>query len=145
MARLLFVILLLMVRKEAQAFDPSNWTPGSPVVEEWVEGVNFEEYLGKTIIVGFDLLRSDGRQYGQHQFWGKIVEASRIQGILIRNPKTGHEYRSPPHRLKKLEPGVYTLRVSGDKVKDPDYQLIWDVMDPAEKVGPKGMRRQTNK
>jgi hypothetical protein len=98
--------------------------------KEWTKNVDFDSYIGKTVIVNFDYLDSDGKQFDSDEFWGKVVRASAKAGILIRNPRTGEEWNSPPFSLKPMNPGVYRLRSTGEEIGNPDYEITWDIVKP---------------
>ena len=81
-------------------------------------------FADKRIIVGITFLDNDGALIEQFQMHGRVVFASRADGIVLVRPDGGRFVIPPsPHWLRAARPGEYRLRVSGEVVIDPDYLM----------------------
>jgi hypothetical protein len=92
-----------------------------------------DEYVGKYILVGITHLDSEGNLTHQTQFHG-VVEQASPNGIIIslRGSHAGESWRMPPdlRAISEASPGVYTLRDTGEQIKDPDLLATWTIQGP---------------
>ena len=93
--------------------------------------VDSAELLGACVVVGITRLDHGGRVVEQSQFHGRIVRATRVEGIVVVNA-AGEELKLPPDRgaFIPADPGDYRLRSTGEVVVDPDYTVTWTVTPP---------------
>ena len=94
--------------------------------------LNAAELLGAHVLVGITCLDRSGRVAEQYQFHGRVVRASRGEGIVIVNA-VGEELKLPPdgRAFVPADPGEYRLRSTGEVVVDPDYTATWTITPPA--------------
>jgi hypothetical protein len=93
-----------------------------------VEGA---ELLGTYILVGITCLDHGGKVVEEHQFHGRVVRATRVEGVVILTA-AGEELKLPPdgRAFSPADPGEYRLRSTGEVVVDPDYTATWTVTPP---------------
>lgn len=86
-----------------------------------------QELIGKTVLVGITHVTKSGEVLGHSQYFGKILSADYDRGVVIARSGAKDIVALPPSPSVFLpaKPGVYTLRSSGLKVKDPDYTCTW--------------------
>jgi hypothetical protein len=86
--------------------------------------------VGKRIVVGLNMARTDGTLIEKRQFHGVITEAD-DEGVVIRQAN-GEERTFPPawHAYVPAQSGTYRLRSTGEEVEDPDLETIWTVWGP---------------
>ena len=71
------------------------------------------------------------------QFHGRIELTDSKRGLAIRRADNGRLEWLPPdlRAYSPAEPGVYTLKSTGEEVVDPDYLSRWTVERPAPHSG----------
>lgn len=90
------------------------------------------DILNKTLLVGITYYTHDEQYIEQKQFWGKVVEVTNEQIILLQN--NGETFSLPPD-LSSTKPaplGEYKLRSTGEVVVNPDYIATWLLHRPKE-------------
>jgi len=89
--------------------------------------------LGKTVVVGVTHVAADGKTVtGREQFHGFIMTAVEGKGIevaCLSGPHEGETVMLPPVTAPYLDakPGDYTLKPSGEVVKNPALTVSWTV------------------
>ena len=90
-----------------------------------------KELLGKYILVGITYLDKDGKLESMQQLHGIIQSTDEQAGILIDlcGTREGEQWNMPPDTsgITKADPGVYSLRETGETVENPDYVCTWEV------------------
>jgi hypothetical protein len=100
----------------------------------WYKKVG-ESYIGKYILVGITYVDHKGCETLRQQFHGLIESADKNAGIRIalKGVNEGQSYTMPPDQksIKPAKPGVYILRMSGEKIR-PDLVSTWTIeeLDP---------------
>jgi hypothetical protein len=117
--------------------DVPSWTPGrapddAPV---WDQD-EADGLVGLYVLVGVTSLKADGETVvSQAQYHGRIISADSKAGFMVeREGKCkGHPMGLPPLLgvFKPAKPGNYTLRSTGEIVKDPDLLASWTVIERA--------------
>lgn len=89
--------------------------------------------VGKIILVGLTYLSYDGKLLRRQQLHGKIKSASPA-GILIElaGASAGETWNMPPalDLIRKADPGIYSLKESGEQVENPDFICTWTITKP---------------
>jgi hypothetical protein len=87
--------------------------------------------IGRTVLVA-KVIVVQGGDPERVQFHGLIESADRRRGLAIRRADNGAlEWLPPDFRAYSVaEPGVYTLKSTGEEVVDPDYLSHWTVERP---------------
>ena len=90
-------------------------------------------YVGKYILVGITHLDHDGNLTRHTQLHG-VVESAGPDGIIIRlrGSHSGEPLHIPPdpRAISEASPGIYTLRETGEQIKDPDLLATWTIQEP---------------
>jgi hypothetical protein len=100
----------------------------------WYKKVG-ESYLGKYILVGITYIDHKGNETLRQQFHGVIESADKDEGIRIalKGVNEGQSWIMPPDQksIKPAKPGVYVLKMSGEKIS-PDLVSTWTLeeVDP---------------
>lgn len=93
------------------------------------------DWVGMVVIVGLTRLAPDGSVVEQEQFHGVVITVDRNRGIALdlSGQRGGEVYWLPPdlRSFEKAAPGDYTLRSTGELVRDPDLISKWTVTRPA--------------
>lgn len=91
-----------------------------------------QELIGKTVLVGITHVSAKGETLGHSQYYGKVLSADNERGVLVARKGVKDVVALPPEPNVFLpaKPGVYTLKSSGLKVKDPDYTCTWRLTAP---------------
>lgn len=101
--------------------------PPSTRKGQWDEAVA-ARLPGKTVLVGMTHMLPDGSQWHE-QFYGVIASAVMGRGILLdlQGSRAGKQHMLPSATtaLVPAQPGVYTLKATGEQVVDPDYLSTW--------------------
>ena len=86
------------------------------------------DLIGRRVIVGITENAHDGRLIRRHQFHGRIVRATRAEGIVLQSP-SGEELKLPPdlRTFFGARAGEYRFKSTGEVVTDPDLQTTWTV------------------
>lgn len=90
--------------------------------------------LGKRAIVGITYLDASGAVEHQIQMHGVISRAVENEGIFLRAPDKDEEFQLPPEpeAFQAAPRGLYTLRATGESVRDPDLMATWTVHRPEQ-------------
>jgi hypothetical protein len=101
--------------------------PGVPMFTEHAA----RELIGKRVIVGITHQTHDGRVLRRDQYQGRIVRATRVEGVVFQEP-SGAEHSLPPDLRPYfgVRPGVHRFKSSGEIVDDPDLQTSWSYTLP---------------
>ncbi len=93
-----------------------------------------QELIGKTVLVGITHISKSNKVLGHSQYYGKIIAADFERGVLIARKGVKDVVALPPvpSQFIPAKPGVYTLKSSGLKVKNPDYTTVWRLVSSAE-------------
>ena len=85
----------------------------------------FENIIGKVLLVGVTHYTHDNKIINQEQFWGKVVKANEKQVLLQKD--NGEVVSLPPdlRSTRPAPPGEYRLRSTGEIVVNPDYLATW--------------------
>ena len=88
-----------------------------------------EEIIGKTVVVGLNIVDENGVTLKNDDFAGQIIEISDEKGILIVNNDTMKAITLPPifDAFQVAEKGYYELKKSGLKIKDPELTCVMKV------------------
>lgn len=96
-----------------------------------------DRYIGKHILVGITYVDHKGIETQRQQLHGVIEAADKNVGIKIalKGVYEGQSWTMPPDQrsIKKANPGIYTLKMSGEKVENPDLLSTWTITEPAPK------------
>src|SRR5262245_40136632 len=88
--------------------------------------------VGKTLLVGLTYIDPDGDRI--EQLHGQVVSVHDRRGIELRlaGTREGEIFLLPPDlsNVFAAEPGLYTLRATGEVVEDPDYTATWEIHPP---------------
>ncbi len=90
-----------------------------------------KKLLGKSILIGVNVIDSNGEIESQQQMHGLVKSVSEADGILIllNGSFLGKEWQMPPDTscIKVAEPGEYHLKATGETIKNPDFLCHWEV------------------
>ncbi len=94
-----------------------------------------QELIGKTVLVGITHVTKNGEGLGHSQYYGKVLSADNERGVLVARKGVKDVVALPPdpNVFLPAKPGIYTLKSSGIKVKDPDYTCTWRLTAPDTK------------
>ena len=89
--------------------------------------MELKSLLNKTIVVGITYFDANGYEIGKKQFAGIITKADKKSGIEVFNKSTNSIITLPPDltAIESAQPGIYTLKSTGETVTDPDYTSTW--------------------
>ena len=92
-----------------------------------------QRMIGKTVLVAQTIV-VEGAEPERVQYHGRIESADPGHGLSIRRADNGELEWLPPdlRAYFPAEPGIYTLKSTGEEVVDPDYLSTWTVERPAE-------------
>jgi hypothetical protein len=76
--------------------------------------------LGKRVLVGVTCVSPDGVEITRFQTHGVLTEAGENAMIVTRDDGSTFGLPPAPELLDRAEPGVYTLRDTGETIEDPD-------------------------
>jgi hypothetical protein len=79
-----------------------------------------EELLGKRVLVGVTCVDTDGEEIARFQTHGLLTEVREDAILLARDDGSVFGLPPAPELLDRAEPGVYTLRETGEAIEDPD-------------------------
>lgn len=82
-----------------------------------------DEYIGRTLLLGLNVLDPEGRLKRQEQHVGTIMVVDVEQGILVAIDRDGRTLGIPgdPAVIERAPPARYRLRSTGQVVSTPDY------------------------
>jgi hypothetical protein len=95
----------------------------------------FAALEGKHILLGITYLAHDGSFIEQQQVHGIVTAASEAGiSIQLEGKREGEVFNLPPdlRGIEPAQPGVYTLRSTGEVVVDPDYVATWTITSPPQ-------------
>lgn len=99
----------------------------------WYKKVG-DGYIGKYILVGITYVDHKGNETQRQQLHGVIESADKNVGIKIalKGVYEGQSWIMPPDQpsIKIADPGIYTLKMSGEKVENPDLLSTWVITAP---------------
>ena len=89
---------------------------------------DWDEIIGKRVLVGMTYVDNDGEPIEQRQKHGVVVRAD-DEGVYVRQSGSGEEFWLPPHRasFQEAEKGEYQLRETREVVVDPDLLATWTI------------------
>jgi hypothetical protein len=92
------------------------------VPSEW------EEIIGKRVLVGLTYLDNEGAVIEQRQRHGVVVRAD-DEGVHVRAAESDEEFTLPPdlESFEEAEEGEYRLRQTGEVVINPDLLAVWTI------------------
>ncbi|WP_337173819.1 hypothetical protein [Paludisphaera sp.] len=81
-----------------------------------------DEYIGRTLLLGLNVLDREGRLKRQEQHVGTIMVVD-VGGILVAIDRDARTLEVPgdPAVIERAPPARYRLRSTGRVVRDPDY------------------------
>ncbi len=81
------------------------------------------QIIGKRVLVGITYRDSDDNFVEQKQFYGEVIRVGEVEGIVLRIPISGKEFKLPPdfRNFAEAAPGEYRLRSTGEVIVNPDY------------------------
>ncbi|MFV1983932.1 MAG: hypothetical protein ACC657_10375 [Thiohalomonadales bacterium] len=86
---------------------------------------------GRSILIGVNVLNSDGKVVSQEQLHGLIKSATKSDGILVllNGSFLGKEWKMPPDTscIKVADPGEYNLKATDEVIKNPDFMCSWEI------------------
>ena len=90
--------------------------------------MEFDELIGKTMLVGLTYLNAQEEEAGEMQIHGTVVRVDE-DGIIIQQ-EDGEEFAIPADMsaIEPAEPGDYKLNTTGEVVVDPDFIALWTIM-----------------
>ena len=116
------------------AYTSEHWEP-------YFDDEEAKAIIGKHVLVGVTHRNHADEVTGIEQFHGRIVRASREDGIIVCLIDSDEERWVPPDlsRLEPAAPGKYRLKASGEVVVDPDFLSTWTVYPPKNAAGDDGL------
>ena len=112
------------MKKDAPGFT-DNWKKDGdiPAVDE----TKADQYIGKVVLIGITYENADGEITGRQQWAGVIKSYSNKEGIQVDLFDSDEFCALPPwsDAIQPAKPGVYRLKSTGRKIKDPDYLATW--------------------
>jgi hypothetical protein len=96
--------------------------------------VEWDEVVGKYILVGLTYVDGDDQVIRQEQKHGLIVEAN-DSNVTVRPGGSLEEFSLPPdiETFELAGEGEYTLRGTGEVITDPDLVATWTIRsDPGD-------------
>lgn len=99
----------------------------------WYKKVG-ESYIGKYILIGITYIDHKGNETQRQQMHGIISSVDKNCGIKIalKGVYEGQSWTMPPDQraIKIAKPGTYTLKMSGEKIENPDLLSTWTITEP---------------
>jgi hypothetical protein len=88
-----------------------------------------QNYIGKSILIGWTLVAEDGSELGNTQLHGTIVSISESEGVVVERANGKGRFTLPPDldSIEKAQPGHYHLKDSPEVVIDPEYISTWTI------------------
>jgi len=80
-----------------------------------------DDLLGKHVLVGVTCLDPEGQPLTQFQTHGVVGEIREDAIVMTRSDGSTFGLPPAPELLDEAEPGIYTLRETGESVEDPDF------------------------
>ena len=96
--------------------------------------ITLKNIPGKTIIVGISYFDQNGEVLNQKQLAGTVLKTTKEDGITLLDLNKKSEFTIPSELSPWFlaPPGEYHDPISGEKVKNPDYLVTWDVYKTQE-------------
>ena len=87
----------------------------------------YDELLGKTILAGLTYYSANNVFVEQKQVWGKVIKADESGLEIQQNDR--NIFGLPPDltAIDCAAPGEYSLKSTGEVVKNPDYLVTYSV------------------
>jgi hypothetical protein len=117
-------------------FTPPQYTPGwidqspdRPALDESLA----DQYVGKLILIGMTYQRPNGELITHRQWAGRIKAFSNKVGIQVDLLDCDEYCALPPdpRGITSAEPGIYTLKATGQIIENPDCVATWTCTRPA--------------
>ena len=93
-----------------------------------------DSYIGKYILIGITYIDHKGNEKQKQQLHGVITSADKKEGIKIslKGVYDGQSWTMPPDQrsISIAKPGTYTLKMSDEKIKNPDLLSTWIINEP---------------
>lgn len=91
-----------------------------------------DEYIGRTLLFGLNILDLDGRLKRQEQHVGTIMRVDFDDGVLVATDRDELTFRLPadPALIERAQQGVYRLRSTGRVVRGLDYVAEYTTREP---------------
>ena len=106
---------------------------GRPIWDDALAG----RLAGKLVLVGLTYFNESGVFIEQREFFGRVASVDRRSGILLvlEGRQGGEKYNLPPDTRSFAEaaPGTYTLRSTGETVRNPDFTVMFSFHRQPEK------------
>jgi hypothetical protein len=85
--------------------------------------------IGKYLLIGITYVNHANDVIEQEQMHGRIIRATKNEGIVIAREPSGEEFALPPalDAIYPAAPGEYRLLGTGEIVVDPDYTATFTV------------------
>jgi len=97
-----------------------------------------KEIIGKRVLIGISYFDHSGEAIDSEQMYGKVMSVHPDSVKVELEGLHNGEIFSMPRDLRalhKAEPGVYTLKSTGEEIENPDYTIAWNIIKPPEKKG----------
>jgi hypothetical protein len=107
---------------------PPGYGLGAKLTRCDTDPVEWDEVVGKYILVGLTYVDGDDQVIRQEQKHGLVVEAN-DSNVTVRPGGSLEEFSLPPD-LEAFElagEGEYTLRGTGEVITDPDLVATWTI------------------
>lgn len=96
-----------------------------------------KEMINKRVVIGLTYLDQSGEVIDSEQMYGKVTSVNPDSvKVELEGLREGEIITLPRdlRAFKKAEPGVYTLKCSGEEVENPDYATAWNITKPPEQA-----------
>jgi hypothetical protein len=80
-----------------------------------------DDRLGKRVLVGLTCVDPEGDVLTRLQTHGVVAEVRDDTILLTRDDGSSFGLPPAPELLEVAEPGIYTLRETGESIEDPDF------------------------
>jgi hypothetical protein len=86
--------------------------------------------IGKVFLIGLSFLDKDDQIIEKYQTHG-IVEKLTDNGIFVFKRSDGSIFKMPYHKdsISYADAGEYRAKDTGDIVLNPDYIMVWDIVE----------------
>jgi hypothetical protein len=79
------------------------------------------DLVGKRVLVGLTCINSEGDVVAQFQTHGVVTKVGDDAISLTRDDGSSFGLPPAPELLDAADPGVYTLKETGESIEDPDF------------------------
>ncbi|WP_300393702.1 hypothetical protein [Henriciella sp.] len=93
------------------------------------------ELEGKIVLAGLSFLDEEGAVAERFQLYGRVIRASRHEGVVLAKGDGTGEFILPPYPLqsyRRAASGEYTIKSSGARIMDPDFTTAWLIDGPPD-------------